>query len=466
MTIEELIARKRSQISELIARRNAHSAELRELRGQENPDAEKVTEIREAKDALDTEIDAAEAEVAALEKELASDRVFDARAAQSVPGAALPTADQRSEVVSEPRTYRADNDRSGVSFLTDVMRSQIFGDAKAMERINRHMDEERVERGDRFVNNQEQRAVGSGAFSGLIVPQYLVDLYAPTARAGRPLADAMTHHDLPEEGMTVEISRGTTGTSAAVQSSENSSVSETDIDDTLLSVPVRTAAGSQTVSRQAAQRGRVTLDTVLQDLFGAHGTSIDSAIINTASVGLSAIATATAYTDESPTAAELYPKLLASQAAMITALLNQYKNDPLFVMTPTRWLWLQSAMVSTWPLIGQPGISVQQGGVNYAEKLGGGYAGLLPNGAPVVMDASIPTNKGTGTNEDEIYSIPRSEAHLWEDPNAPFFIRAEQTNAKSLGIDLVVYSFFAFTFGRYPSAIRKVGGTGLVAPTF
>ena len=97
---------------------------------------------------------------------------------------------------------------------------------------------------------------------------------------------------------------------------------------------------------------------------------------------------------------------------------------------------------------------------------GGGFRGLLPNGMPVLVDANIKTNLGAGTNEDEIYVIPKSESHIWEDPAAPYFIYADQTNAKKLGVDLVVYSFFAFSFERYPAAIRKIGGTGLITPTF
>jgi hypothetical protein len=53
----------------------------------------------------------------------------------------------------------------------------------------RHMQEERVERGKK-LEQLEQRAAGTGAFSALVVPEYLTDLYAPKARAGRPFADA------------------------------------------------------------------------------------------------------------------------------------------------------------------------------------------------------------------------------------------------------------------------------------
>jgi hypothetical protein len=97
---------------------------------------------------------------------------------------------------------------------------------------------------------------------------------------------------------------------------------------------------------------------------------------------------------------------------------------------------------------------------------GSGPRGVLPCGLEVIVDNNIATNLGAGTNEDEIYVVPASECHLWEDPNAPLFIRAEQPAAASLGVLLVAYSYFAYTFGRYANGMQKVGGTGLITPSF
>jgi hypothetical protein len=37
---------------------------------------------------------------------------------------------------------------------------------------------------------------------------------------------------------------------------------------------------------------------------------------------------------------------------------------------------------------------------------------------------------------------------------------------RPLGVVLVVYGYIAYTFGRYPSAMQKIAGTGLVTPAF
>jgi HK97 family phage major capsid protein len=372
-----------------------------------------------------------------------------------------PSYDQVARVGQEERTYRKDQDPYGKGFLMDVSRQFLFQDVEASHRLSRHMQEERVERAEYM-----QRAVGTGAFAGLTVPQYLTDLYAPATAALRPFADVCNRHPLPESGMSVNISRITTASSAALQASENSAVSETNMDDTLLTVNVQTAAGQQTVSRQAIDRGTGIEDVTMQDLFNRVATTIDSTLLNQATNGLTNVATANAYTDATPTGAELYPKILGATAGVEAALLAMGRPTHA-VMHSRRWYWLSSQMSSTWPMINWSGVPVQAAGTADSSSMyGSGPRGVLPCGLEVIVDNNIATNLGAGTNEDEIYVVPSSECHLWEDPNAPLFIRAEQPAAASLGVLLVAYSYFAYTFGRYANGMQKVGGTGLITPSF
>lgn len=432
-------------------------AEGQSQRGLSEQENARSLEIVSERAALRSKLAGLDAQIAQVTAERDADAAATAAAQRSAPsGAETPAA--RTNPVA--RTYNEQNDRRGLNFVADIGRA-FMGDSRAAERIGRHMDEERDARGGELV----ERATGTGAFSGVIVPQYLTDLGAPLARAGRPLADAMNHHDLPDQGMTVYIPRSTTGTSAADQAAEFDTVSETDYDDTLLSLPVRTAAGSQTLSRQALERGVGIEDTIMQDLHGALDVNLDSGLINKAAVGLSAASTAIAYTDATPTAVELYPKLLQGPAAVEAALLNASVGDVIAVMHSRRWYWLQSQLTNTFPLFGQPGVPGQQSGVNYGEVYGKGFRGVLPSGVPVIVDNNIATNLGAGTNEDEIYFVAQSEAHLWEDSAAPRLIRAEQSQAKKLAVDIVLYSYYAFTFLRRPHA-QKINGTGLITPAF
>jgi hypothetical protein len=130
----------------------------------------------------------------------------------------------------------------------------LFRDAAASDRLLRHQQEERVER-----PAYQQRTAGdtlTSNWAGLTVPQYLVDLYAPQVSPLRPFADLCTVPvPLPPSGMSVNFSKITTGSSVALQSPELTPVSATSIDDTLGTALVQTAAGQQTISRQAIDRG-------------------------------------------------------------------------------------------------------------------------------------------------------------------------------------------------------------------
>ncbi|MEU6279501.1 hypothetical protein [Streptomyces sp. NPDC047028] len=459
MTLAELIAQARTALDTAITTRQQEQDALVALRSDENLTEEAVAAQVARRDAADAEVTRRQQALEQLEAEQVREDELAALQARTVPAVTrAPAYDRVARVGAEERTYRPDQDRRGSAFERDVA-AAFLGDYEARDRLARHMAEERAERGDQLV-----RAAGTGAFSGLVVPQYLTDLYAPAAAARRPFADAIRGHDLPAQGMTVNLSRITTSTSTDLQT-ENSAVDETNIDDTLMTINVQTNAGQQTLSRQAIERGSGVEPVVLDDLFRQYSTTLDSTLINQATNGLSAVATSVAYTDTTPTVAEAYPKVLEALAGVESALLDMASGENIAVMHSRRWYWMQNAMSSTWPLISQPGIAAQMSGTNLGTTYGSGVRGALPNGTPVIVDNNIATNLGSGTDEDEIYLVDRNECHLWEDPNAPMYIRAEQPKLANLGVLMVVYGYFAYTHARYTQA-RKIAGTGLVTPTF
>jgi len=482
MTLAELLAALRKQRDSKIKAAREARAGLTELRARidtTNPPTE--DELRDSiagRDAADAAVDALTERVEQLERDLERETALDGM--QSQRSDTIDTTrgvpyDRVARVGAEARTYSPGTDRTGRQFLRDVQAVFAPGGALArgsLERLERHIAEEAVERAQYLsaerlgaIDAAQERAVGTGAFAGLTVPQYLVDMVAPLARNMRPFADAINPHELPPDGMTLNLSRITTGTTVASQATENTAVSQQDIDDTLLTVNVLTNAGQQTMSLQATRRGTGTEDVTVQDLIRAYHSELDRRTMYEAAIGLSNVATSVAYTDATPTVPETYPKMLEGLSGVEAAMLNMASGENLAVMHSRRWYWLQNGLSATWPLISQPGIAAQMLGANYAERYGNGIRGVLPNGTPVVVDNNIPTNLGAGTNEDEIHLVDRMECHLWEDPQAPLFIRADQTQAASLGVLLVVYGFFAFAHNRYAQA-RKVAGTGLVTPVF
>jgi HK97 family phage major capsid protein len=356
-------------------------------------------------------------------------------------------------VKSEPRTY---SPQSSNSFIADAYRAQFSNDFSAQERLARHMNEERVERRD----------VTSANFAGLIVPQFLTNLAAPFARAGRPFLDVARKHTLPAEGLTLSISKVTTGSATAVQT-EGAAVQETNMDDTKLDVDVVTVAGQQNVSRQAIERGTNIDSLVMADLVSAYHTNLDKLFVDTSATSLTATITqVVTYTDASPTVAELYPKI----ADCIQRIQTNFFAGPNFIlMHPRRLAFILAAVDGqNRPLAvpvpnynGQPAFASGNGAPQY------GNSGYTILGLPVITDANVRTNNGTGTNEDVIIIGNTQEAHLWEQGNGdPMMLRFEQPKAAELDVTMIVYGYSAFTANRYPNAFALIGGTGLVAPSF
>jgi hypothetical protein len=402
-------------------------------------------------------------EVAAEETEYER-TAWDKSAWHTTPAANRAPAANRNErlsVTRNERTYHEGNDPSGRQFLLDVARGSIFSDVQSNERLSRHMAEERIERpmSERVAGDATTASFGVG----LVVPQYLVDMYAPAVANMRPLANVANHHTLPPQGMTLNLSRITTASSAAIQASQLATVSTTSLAETDLSIAVQTAAGSQNVSRQAIERGTGIEDVTAQDLFKRVATVLDATMITQASTGIQASAQNVTYTSASPTGAEMWPYIFQAESKLEQALLSQARVDYV-VMHSRRWNWLSSQVGTSWPFMGaqNSGVAPQQGALQVTNEYGAAVRGVLSNGLKVVVDANVPTN--TGGSQDEIYVMASDEVHLWEDPSQPMLIRAEQANAAALGVLLVAYSYFAYTVGRFANNPSKITGTGLAAP--
>jgi HK97 family phage major capsid protein len=356
------------------------------------------------------------------------------------------------KVTREERTYHPESENS---FVRDAFAAQVLGDFDARERIARHQQEEKI----------EKRDVTSANFAGLVVPQFLTDLAAPFARAGRPFMDVSRRHALPGAGLTLSISKVTTGSATAVQT-EGSAVQETNMDDTKLDVSVVTVAGQQNVSRQALERGTGIDALVMADLVSAYHTQLDALNVTTSATSLTnTISQVITYTDASPTVAELYPKILDGVQRIQT---NYFGGPNFILMHPRRLAWILAAVDST----GRPlAVPTQNGPMNAVGVGAGsvvyGNSGYTIAGLPVITDANVTTTNGTGTNEDVIIIGNTQESHLWEQQGgSPFMLRFEDVKSAELEVKMVVYGYSAYTANRYPNAFALIGGTGLVTPTF
>ena len=416
-----------------------------------NDESAKVDALVEESRSLDSKIEKFKAQADADAK------VAEVRAA--VADVVMPKTTASTKIVSEPRTYTPD---SGNSFIADAFNANFKSDFSAQERLARHARE----------NEVETRAVGTGNFTGLVIPQYLVDLAAPFARAGRPTADFATNkHTLPAAGMTINISRMTTGTSTAIQANENDNVSNTNADDTLLTIDVRTIAGQQDLSKQVIERGTGVDAFVVQDLIRSWHTTLDNQILNGdgtsgAILGIDAQPgkNVVTYTEASPTVANLYPKLADAYQEIQS---NVFMNPTHWIMHPRRLAFLLAGVdLNERPLV----LPALNGPMNAVATGAGsaayGNSGYTMFGLPIIVDANVRTNAGAGADEDRIYCVTAPELHLWEQAGSPFALQFDATGAGSLTVKSVVYGYSAFSAGRYPTATSVIAGTGLVAPSF
>ena len=391
-------------------------------------------ELRSIDERID-ELTAREAELVELDERKA--KADEARRAIGVPVV---------KVGREERTYRPDGEHN---FLQDAFRSKFSNDHAATERVTRAREEALA----------EYRST-TGNYGGLVVPQYLTDLYAPVLKSGRPFLSNVTAVPLPEAGMTLTIPRGATGTSVAAQETQNTGVSNTTLTESDLTVPVRTFAGQQLTSRQSVDRGTGIADILLQDLFQDYATKVNvSAISGDGTAGGHwGILNTTSVQTAAWTGTTGASLVSAIHNAVGKVNASRYAAANLIVMHPRRWAYLCAASdTSSRPLVqvDGPGFNAQGNGA----AAGYGVVGSMV-GIPVVTDAGVPTNLGASTNEDRIIVTRREDVLFMEDASAPVGLTFEEVKGDQLSVTMVVFGYSAFTAGRYPAATCVLQGTG------
>lgn len=455
-----LLEQIRAQIRATLDRRSGFQTTLDEItagvteRGETCLNEDETTRFAEARDAIQTidtdelpPLQEREAELAASEEARQAAEALATR----IGGPAPARTEVSVRVGNEPDTYR---EGGGHSFVVDLFRAQVTPgvDRAGAERLARHQEQAEV----------EGRATLSGSFAGLIPPVYLLDEFAPIMRAGRPFSNAIRQLPLPADGLSFVIPRGTTGTKTDSQTAEGTTVEEQDYAATDLTFGLRTIAGSQSVSRQALERGQNIDRIIFADLAEDYAVRLNAK--NIAATLAQAQVNTVSYTSASPKVGELYLKLADAIQQINT---TRFVPATVIFMHPRRWGWLTGQTDSE----GRPLITAKEAsnpvGLGTAAEYGQ-VVGELPGlGVPVITDASIPTNLGTGTDEDVVIVARASDLLLWEEDNGmPRELTFEQPQGKKLLVDLIAYGYSAFTAGRYPKGIAKITGTGLVTPTF
>lgn len=368
-------------------------------------------------------------------------------------------------VTSEPETYRAGGEHS---FVHDaILRSN---DPDARERIERNQKEGIARL------RAEGRDVGTSAFGALVVPQYLVEMYAANVFAGRPLLNTVDQIALPPNGMALNIPRGTTPMAVASQSAEGDAVTEVNFDETTLTVNVVTIAGQQDISRQSIDRGTGIDQIIMRELAELYATQQDFQAINgngTAGtyVGIRSTTGVTSVTYSNvaatTTAAALNSKI-ADAIQRISS--NRFLGPTYIYMHPRRWGYLTAAADTTGHPLVVPNQNAPQNAIGVGVNTVYGQVVGTMQGLPVVTDANIPTTVSsstvTGSTEDIVIVARASDLHLWETTAGPTTVEFREALAGTLQVKVVAHGYSAFTAGRYPTASALVSGSSLGAPSF
>lgn len=427
-------------------------------------------EVRSLTEVENTEFDAGVAELRKIDEriaELQEAEVREAKAAAHHVEAGTTEVRAGGAKVTDAPVYAKGNIQR--SYFRDLAKAKVGDDVEARERLQRHAAQMADEQ--RALGNTNTTGGSGGEFAP---PTWLVSEYIKLARAGRVTADLFKKSEVPSGTSSISIPRIATGTTVAIQSTQNTALSQTDLTTASVSTGFTTVGGKQIVSQQLLDQSALNFDEViLQDLAAAYAQQIGSQVIVGAGTGAnnnsvlnglanaSVLAANQATLAASPTAATFYSKANGMLASFVT---NRFANPTHWIMHPRRWYWLMSQTDSQGrPLVVPADVAMNPIAADNPGPDVQGVAGRFL-GLPVVIDPNLPVNLGAGTNQDEIFLVKADDLWLFESqPKAEVF---REPYADSVGVLFRLYSYAGTILNRYGSSIATMNGAGLVTPTF
>lgn len=372
-------------------------------------------------------------------------------------------------VQSEPDMYRQGGEHS---FFGDLVAGTMHGDVDAARRISEHNAYERRRRAAVGGPREQRAANDTGSFSSLVPQQFLTDEFAPVAREGRPLANAISSRPLPPRGMTLTIPRGQTGTLVTSQTTENTEVSSRTYTTDDLDIPVITLAGFNDISFQSIARGENVDEVIMADLTAVYAQEQDRQIIdgtgsNNQHFGILSTTDIGSITVTSTGAITQLRQIISSFGTLRT---NRGNLGPqAIVMHPRRWAFFLQAVDEN----GRPVLTATANGpfntfgnVQPGQDFESDIAGFIHN-VPVLMDANVPTSISStttqGATEDAIIVTRISDHRLWEPSPVPSMVMV-RPDAKNLTDTVVAWNWTAYTAARYPTGTLVLTGSGLTTP--
>ena len=312
----------------------------------------------------------------------------------------------------------------------------------------------------------EQRALTrvDGSGGDFVGPIWLMEYWASANRQASVMANIVQMRPLPPGTDSINAPKVATGVTAAIQATDNSAASSTDLTAGTVTAPVRTVAAQQDISQQMFDQMTTGLSFdqgVVGDLADAYGAQLDAQMLNgTGASGqvkgilqVSGIGNYT-YVDATPTVAEMWPKLAGAAYTLMNGRLRQSTD---IVFHHRRWLWITAATDTGGRPIVDPQSEAPYDDLDIAQPEG--YGGETAWGT-AWMNSSIPTNGGGGT-EDLVAFVRGKDLFLFVSP--PRLRLFPEVGSGTLTMRAQVVTYAAFLSEREPSAICTLTGTGLAA---
>ena len=408
------------------------------------------------------EITKVDARISGLDERIEEQRSEIARTGKLSEGdKRLREARRMVESVREQATYTKGDPRR--SYLKDLITVSIPGrsDAdEARERLSRHSHD--VDTLPEYMEARNlNRTNGSGGYA--VPPSWLVQDYISLARAGRPVANVVQNQALPAGTNSINIPKLSTGTTTAIQNGDNTTISETDLTDTYVTAPVQTIAGQQGLSLQLLDQSPIAFDEIVfRDLIQDHATKVDQQVLYGSGgsgqvQGIHGTSNILTVASGGTTIAYVYAAV-ANAIQQIHA--QRFLPPEVIVLHPRRWGWFLSLLDSSSRPLFLPNANNPMNAGGILEKVDSQQVVGQMHGLPVVTDPNLTTNNSG--NQDYIYVMRASDLILWESGLRTRVL--PETRATSLTVLLQVYSYVAFSAGRYPQSVAEI--TGLTAPTW
>lgn len=331
------------------------------------------------------------------------------------------------------------------------------GDSEAAARVMTH-NRANAER-FRLEAGVHGRATTTGTLSGLVVPNYLIDDYATSARPGRPFADAIGSRPLTHFSTVIGVTSA--GTSAANTSAEGGSYVQTDFGTSPLAVQAYTVGGYSELSVEAVEFGAFSGESLFTDLDAAYARQVDYYLFHGASANnqvpgiysTSAGMVLTSATSATSGAAELWAKVIETESGIAESI---FEDPTVIVMSPKRWYRILSELDSDKrPIFGVRDSSPVN--VQGVFDTGKSFAHL-----PVITDANIYLASSADTR---VIVCKQSELRLLEQNGGrPTHIVVDQAKASQGLVQFIARGFIGFTALRRPKATGII--YGLPVPTF